>query len=401
MGLFNKNTNTGKTWDGKEPGSPTQGIFGSPIYRDHASNDEIVWKYSYNTAKKGAKIFVKPTQKVVLLINNTFVTVIDGGKSFDLFDSANVSLLGNYFKDATGGETPFPVDIWFFNVETHRNMLWASGKLHVRDWETNIPAELYCNGSCIIKIKNVALFYRAFIGTKHTFSLDELYSNLRHIIKEEVVVHIKKKIDKDKIPLYDFQSNLLEISAEIKHMLQTDALDERGVELIQFAIGEVELSEDFMVSIKELRTKEKFYSSDAYLRKEQFEIIKQAASNPGAGITMGMGMGVGMGVGNIIGNMMQNTLNPIAYQQAQPQQNIPPSTQYYAIINGSQLGPLFTNQIQSYIQQRAINNETLVWKAGMPTWILANQVPELVILLNANSNVPPPLPQPPQPPNNT
>ncbi|MDR2424486.1 MAG: SPFH domain-containing protein [Prevotellaceae bacterium] len=382
MGLLNRN------WDGKNAGSPDNGIFGSTISRDHESDDEMVWKYSFSNVKKGAKIFVKPTQRAILLINNEYVSTIEGGQTFDLYDSSNIPLLGGVLNFATGGETPYPVDIWFVNVETHRNMLWATGKMHVRDWETNIPAELYCNGSCVIKIKDVELFYKTYIGTKHGFSVTELYDNMRNIIKEEVIVHILGAIEKDHIPLYDFQGNMRKFSTEIEVLLQSEAFDERGIELIKFAIGEVDFSEEFKEAIKELRTKEKFYSSEAYLRKEQFEIMKQAAANPGAGVMMGVGMGAGMGagMGQSMGSMMQNAMGSVN------QQNVPPPplpAQIYAVINGIQSGPLSLDALQSNIQQGLINKDTLVWKQGMTAWVAAASLPELSALLGA---VPPPLP---------
>jgi hypothetical protein len=76
--------------------------------------------------------------------------------------------------------------------------------------------------------------------------------------------------------------------------------------------------------------------------------------------------------------------------------------QFYAAIDGQQVGPLGMDQLRQQAAAGQITPQTLVWKQGMANWTPAGQVMELNSVFGA---APPPIPgqgqtppQPPQPP---
>lgn len=113
-----------------------------------------------------------------------------------------------------------------------------------------------------------------------------------------------------------------------------------------------------------------------------------------AGMMAGMMMGgaVGSNMANMMGGMAQNIANP-----APPTPPPAAVSQYHVILNGQQSGPFNMTQIANMIVSGQITRGTYVWKAGMPGWDMAGNVPELAASFGA---VPPPFtPQtPPAPP---
>jgi hypothetical protein len=68
---------------------------------------------------------------------------------------------------------------------------------------------------------------------------------------------------------------------------------------------------------------------------------------------------------------------------------LPAAVQYFAAIDGKQAGPYTLEQLSQLAATGTVNQQSQVWKKGMPAWQTANSVPELTSLFN---NTPPPLP---------
>lgn len=61
-----------------------------------------------------------------------------------------------------------------------------------------------------------------------------------------------------------------------------------------------------------------------------------------------------------------------------------PGVSYYAAINGQQVGPLYIQQVMKMIGEGTITPNTLLWRAGMTDWALAESFNELGAAFNAN-----------------
>jgi hypothetical protein len=128
---------------------------------------------------------------------------------------------------------------------------------------------------------------------------------------------------------------------------------------------------------------------------QQTEVLKTVSKNLGqmSNINLGsgggfnpagmmFGMGVGSGLSNQLGGMM-NT-----FGQTPPP--VPsPTLSFFVAINGQQSGPFTVDQLQAMSSTNQFTRSHYVWKAGMPNWLLAIDVPELAVIFQA---VPPPPP---------
>jgi GYF domain 2 len=91
-------------------------------------------------------------------------------------------------------------------------------------------------------------------------------------------------------------------------------------------------------------------------------------------VEFGMSMAVAQQMVKTMNHAMVNMHTPGVMNSLQPMQ---PSI-YFAMINGKQAGPLSEVEISRLISDNKVFKETYVWKPGMPNWVIAENVPELL-----------------------
>lgn len=182
-----------------------------------------------------------------------------------------------------------------------------------------------------------------------------------------------------------------------------------------------------------LQTESSFIGAHAV--NVQADVLKTGAQNLGqmasmgggggggmnpAGMMTGMAMGAAMGqqMGNMmqgLGQQMNNAMNP---QQpvggmtpppmpgAQPVQPAQTNVMYMVAVGAQQAGPFNMMQLQQLVASGQLTPQSYVWCQGMPSWVPAGQVPELMSLFapagaampgmppmpGAGTPMPPPLP---------
>lgn len=92
-------------------------------------------------------------------------------------------------------------------------------------------------------------------------------------------------------------------------------------------------------------------------------------------------MGMGMTMAREMSRMTENAMHSNNQYPQQAPPPIHPTSQIYAAINNTQAGPFSEQEIMTLIKKGMITNATLVWKPGLPNWVLASQVPEVGKLL--------------------
>jgi hypothetical protein len=93
-------------------------------------------------------------------------------------------------------------------------------------------------------------------------------------------------------------------------------------------------------------------------------------------VEFGMSMAIAQQMVNTMNSAMANmqvpgSMNPI---QTSPQF-------YFAMIEGSQMGPFSEQELSRLITDKKIVKETYIWKPGMPKWEIAEKLPEILKLV--------------------
>lgn len=90
-------------------------------------------------------------------------------------------------------------------------------------------------------------------------------------------------------------------------------------------------------------------------------------------IEFGMGISIAQQMVRTMNESMrtmhiQGSMNPMNPQQLH----------YYAMISEKQVGPFSEFELAKLITDKKIINETYVWKTGLPNWVLAGSLPEIL-----------------------
>ena len=102
-------------------------------------------------------------------------------------------------------------------------------------------------------------------------------------------------------------------------------------------------------------------------------------------IEFGMSMAVAQQMIQSMNQTMQNMHIPGAMNAVSP-----PSSDYYAVVNGDRIGPLTNAEMLKLVENKSINRHTYMWKPGMANWEIAEQLPEVLKLV---ALLPPPIPK--------
>lgn len=110
-----------------------------------------------------------------------------------------------------------------------------------------------------------------------------------------------------------------------------------------------------------------------------------------ANMQAGMNPGMQAGIGNPMGAMPGTGMTPPPMPGATPQSA---NVMFMIAIGTQQAGPFSVMQLQQLMQNGSFNAQTLVWRQGMPSWVVAAQVPELASLFATAPAMPgmPPMP---------
>ena len=217
----------------------------------------------------------------------------------------------------------------------------------------------------------------------------------------EIKACISTVIAESNQEILGISSRIVEISKMMEPHMR-DVFAEYGVELLKFAISGIDIAdaelrrrydEINMDAIAKMRNAQADRNvmeclGDKWMAQQQVDIMKNfsmqdpGVSGAGAGIGMGMAAGAAFfGMGN---QMMQ--------QQAVAAPTPPPVSQWYVYLNGQQIGPINTQQVQGYISSGQMKPRDLVWKNGFQDWMAAESVPEIASLFGPPSPPTPPVP---------
>jgi hypothetical protein len=99
------------------------------------------------------------------------------------------------------------------------------------------------------------------------------------------------------------------------------------------------------------------------------------------------------GMSMAVAQQMMQTMNNAMSQMQTPQfknvnMPLPEQKQFYALVNDIPQGPFNESELTTHISSSRVQKTTMVWLKGMPSWMPAEQVPDVNKLFGL---VPPPI----------
>ena len=358
--------------------------------------NQIAWKFPSENLRLGTQLVVKTAQVAFF---------VKGGKVLDRFDpgtytlkSNNIPLLGKLISLPFGGDTPFQAEVWFVNLLTKLDAPWgAPTPLQVEDPKYGVVVPLRAYGQFGYRVVDAELFLQRLIGVQEVLSNEKVEGFFKGILLQSMAANVARALVRDGIGVLQLSAFIQEISLFCKEQSSKD-FSSMGIELLNFYFISLSIPDDDpsykrLKEIKEKSAELSVIGRDVYQFDKSMDVLKTAAANQGeSGSLMqaGMGLGMGLNVGNQLGQQFGGMVTQIGSKAPAPPPLQPPSIEFYAVLNGAQIGPLPFETVRQMAGVGAIAKSTLVWRDGMTAWTPASSVMELASFFAPSG--PPPIP---------
>lgn len=268
----------------------------------------LMWKYENSgmEIKNGAALTVRESQHVMLL---------DKGKLADIFapglhklNTENIPILTNLRNWQHGFNSPYKIDIYYFNTHQFLNMKWGTPAPIIMPDSQFGQVRIKAFGAYNIRITDVGKFFRQYAGTSEVLTIFELERQLRDFIAPT----FGEVLAQHGYSIMDVAGNITELSNKVLPQLQP-FFGELGLELLKFQITSVTLPEevtkhyDTVTSMNMVSDMNKF---------QQFNVANAMGQQ---GTAMNDGTQAAAMMGAMMGQMTQQT------QQSQQQSTATPT----------------------------------------------------------------------------
>ena len=351
---------------------------------DHTRNT-LVWRFPryHNQIKNGAQLIVRPGQVAIFVHRGEIADVFEPG-SYQL-TTDNLPILSTLQGWKHGFDSPFKSEVYFVATRQVTDLKWGTpNPIMLRDPEYG-PIRLRAFGNYTLKAVEPRALLQELVGTDAVFEADEITELMRSIIGTAFA----DLLGESHIAALDLAAKYQELSATLREKVVERVDDEYGLDVPQLYIVNISLPEEVE---KALDTRAQMSMIGDMGRFQQYQMgqaMTAAAENPSGG---GAAEGMGLGMGFAMAGQMMKGMGQAGAAPAGTAPPPPPGSMWHVAVNGQTQGPFSLQQLAAGIAQGQLTAETLVWTAGMPSWVPAGQVPQLAGQFTA---APPPPPPPP------
>ena len=335
-----------------------------------------------NEIKNGAQLTVREGQAAVFIDEGELADVFTPGMY--TLETANLPVLSTLRGWKHGFESPFKAEVYFVNTRQFTDQKWGTkNPVMLRDPEFG-PVRIRAFGTYAVRVKDPALFIREIVGTDGTFESEEITGQIRNVL----VARFSDALGESKIPVLDMAAKQDELGQALAGRVQND-IDAYGLELRTLLVENISLPPAVEEALDKRTSMGVVGDLRAFTQYQAAEALGDAAKNPGAGglAAGGLAAGVGMAMGNQMAQGLNQPASPPTAPAGPPP--LPQGAQYYAGVEGRQVGPFADAELKVAITEGRITRETLVWTQGMAEWKPAGEVEALAKHFGA---APPPLP---------
>ncbi len=282
-------------------------LFRLNIVWDDDSRNTLVYKYPFK--RQGREVNNKSTLTVK---ESQAAIFVHKGQIADVFGPGLYELGTQIFPILSplagwkyGFETPITVDVYYINTKQFTDIKWGTmNPIMMRDPEFGM-IRVRGFGSFAYRVYDPSVFLRELFGTNSSFKIEDINGYLKSMLLSSLA----DALGESRISAIDLAANTMEFNQIVKAKIQ-DKFREIGLEMTNLFIENMSVPEEVERAIDQ-RSKIGVLKddTDALLRINAAEALKDAANNPNAGGIMGVGVGVGAGMG--LGGMMAGAFSPV------------------------------------------------------------------------------------------
>jgi len=259
--------------------------------------------------QNGGKLTVRDSQMAVFVNEGKVADVF--GPGLYVLNTHTLPILTYLQNWATGFQSPFKSDVYFFSTRLQTNQRWGTPQpVTIRDKEFG-AVRLRAFGIFSYHLSDPKTFYSKVSGTRDLYRVEDLDGQLRNTI----VGRMSDSFAASQVPFLDMAANQVEMGNKIADFLKPVFTD-LGVTLDSFVVENLSLPDELQKILDQRISMNMLGDMNKYTQFQVAQSIPVAAANEG-GLA---GAGVGIGAGLAFGQTMANAMRPQQEQQGAPQQ---------------------------------------------------------------------------------
>lgn len=432
MGLFDKIRNDGGFMNVIRCDEPSYLIWKwRPEGAQPGSNRE-------NAIRWGSSLRVKDGEVAVFVYKQNNGTVQDFivGPFDSILETRNLPVLADIIGLVYDDKSPFQAEVYFINLAQIIQVKFGVPYFDIYDprfADFGIPVAV--RGTISFKIAD----YREFIKLHrlNTFTLADFQLQIRDAVIRYVKDVVANAPATNNIPVVQIETKTSQINDVVEIDIGERLQEKFGVLVSGVDISAIEIdkssegyrhlmsvtkdvtavqvhaqTEDYIERLRIQREEGQYAQHKqtqsanigAFQVEKQTEVgvtganaLGQMGANGAGGVNLGgdstgfnpAAMMAGIALGGAVGQNIAGTMNGMMGGINQPTPPPIPTVLFHVAVNGNATGPFDMNTLAQMINAGTLTRETLVWKAGMPNWEPAGNVPEFQTLLGTT---PPPVP---------
>jgi membrane protease subunit (stomatin/prohibitin family) len=266
--------------------------------------DEIVRRIPESGSgefRLGSQLVVREAQEAVFVRDGKALDVFGPGRH--TISTNNIPLLTGLLGLPFGGDSPFTAEVYFVSMREFQDLKWGTAQPVVyRDTEFGM-IRLRAHGTYAVRIDKAQLFVNQIVGTRGSFSVNDLDGYLRSIVLNQ----FNDLLGETHKSILDLQGITLELATAARNALTT-AFEQMGLRLIGFQIAAITPPDEVAQKIDERSGMAAVGDLGSYTQFQAAQAMRDAAQNEGAGggaASTGVGFGAGMAMGQAMGDAMR------------------------------------------------------------------------------------------------
>ncbi len=261
--------------------------------------------------QNGGKLTVRDSQMAVFVNEGKVADVF--GPGLYVLNTHTLPILTYLQNWATGFQSPFKSDVYFFSTRQQTNQRWGTPQpITIRDKEFG-AIRLRSFGIFSYHLSDPKTFYSKISGTRDVYHVADLDGQLRNTITGRM----SDSFAGSQVPFLDMAANQIELGNKIADFLKPVFID-LGLTLDSFVVENLSLPDELQKVLDQKISMAMLGDMNRYTQFQVAQSIPTAAANEG-GLA---GAGVGIGAGLVFGQTMAAGMRPPEpppQQAAQPQ----------------------------------------------------------------------------------
>jgi membrane protease subunit (stomatin/prohibitin family) len=290
---------------------------------DYTEPEDGILAYRYpmqdREIQNGGKLTVRDSQAAVFVNEGKVADVF--GPGLYVLNTHTLPILTYLQNWATGFQSPFKSDVYFFSTRQQTNQRWGTAQpITIRDKEFGM-VRLRAFGIFSYHVGDPKTFYSKISGTREIYRVADLDGQLRNTI----IGRMTDTFAASQVPFLDMAANQIELGNKIGEFLKPVFAD-LGLMLDSFVVENLSLPDELQKVLDQRISMNMLGDMSKFTQYQVANSIPIAAANEGGLAGAGIGIGAGLAFGQNFAGAMQQNMQPPA--QPYPQQQAPPPPQY-------------------------------------------------------------------------